>query len=46
MKFDQVKDLEDEQFRRLTGVKKVTFSRMVDILRQRDNLTKLLIKNK
>ncbi len=40
MKFDQIKELEDEKFRRLTGVKKGTFSKMVDILRQADCLKK------
>ncbi len=41
MKFEQIKELEDEKFRRLTGVKKLTFSQMVDILRHADNLKKL-----
>jgi hypothetical protein len=36
MRYDQVKALEDEKFRRLTGVKLPTFSKMVDILRQAD----------
>ncbi len=40
MKFDQIKELEDEKFRRLTGVKKGTFSKMVNILRQADGLKK------
>ncbi len=40
MKFDQIKELEDEKFRRLTGVKKGTFSKMVDILSQADGLKK------
>ncbi len=40
MKFDQIKELEDKKFRRLTGVKKGTFSKMVDILRQADGLKK------
>lgn len=33
MKYDQLKGSEAEKFRRLTGVKKVTFDRMVEILR-------------
>ncbi|BAG40757.1 transposase [Orientia tsutsugamushi str. Ikeda] len=41
MKFDQIKELEDEKFHRLTGVRKRTFSNMVDILRQADGLKKL-----
>ena len=28
MKFEMVKDLDDEKFRRLTGVKRTTFSKM------------------
>ncbi|KJV52056.1 DDE superendonuclease family protein [Orientia tsutsugamushi str. Gilliam] len=40
MKFEQIKELEDEKFRRLTGVRKGTFSKMMDILRQADDLKK------
>ncbi|SPR13433.1 IS5 family transposase ISOt6 [Orientia tsutsugamushi] len=40
MKFDQIKELKDEKFRRLTGVRKWTFSKMVDILRKADGLKK------
>jgi hypothetical protein len=36
MRYDQIKSLEDEKFRRLTGVMRSTFSKMVDILRQAD----------
>jgi hypothetical protein len=32
MKFEMVKELEDEKFRRLTGVKRSTFSKMILIL--------------
>jgi len=32
MKFETVKDLDDEKFRRLTGVKRPTFDKMVGIL--------------
>lgn len=32
MKFESAKNLDDEQFRRLTGVKRPTFNQMVDIL--------------
>ncbi len=38
MKFEHIKELEDGKFRRLTGVRKGTFSKMVDILRQADGL--------
>src|SRR5271169_4707548 len=34
MKFEMVKDLDDEKFRRLTGVKRTTFSKMTLILEQ------------
>jgi hypothetical protein len=34
MKFETVKDLGDEKFRRLTGIKKPTFDTMVNILDQ------------
>ncbi|SPR03138.1 IS5 family transposase ISOt6 [Orientia tsutsugamushi] len=40
MKLDQIKELKDEKFRRLTGVRKSTFSKMVDILRKADGLKK------
>ncbi|KJW07474.1 DDE superendonuclease family protein [Orientia tsutsugamushi str. UT144] len=40
MKFDQIKELKDDKFRRLTGVRKKTFSKMVDILRKDDSLKK------
>ncbi|SPR12186.1 IS5 family transposase ISOt6 [Orientia tsutsugamushi] len=48
MKFDQIKELKDEKFRRLTGVRKRTFSKMVDILRRADGLkeSKGVRKNK
>ena len=36
MKYDQVKDLEEEKFRRLTSVKHSTFLKMVDILKEAD----------
>ncbi|KJW05171.1 DDE superendonuclease family protein [Orientia tsutsugamushi str. Sido] len=40
MKLDQIKELGDEKFRRLTGVRKGTFAKMVDILRKADGLKK------
>ena len=36
MKYNQIKELREGEFRRLTGLKKPTFSKMVDILRQAD----------
>ena len=40
MKYNQVKELEEEKFRRLTGVKKATFLKIVYILKQTDILKK------
>lgn len=34
MKYEQIKSLEDEKFRRLTGVKKATFEKMTQILQE------------
>lgn len=34
MKFETVKDLDDEKFHRLTGVKRSTFDKMVGILNE------------
>lgn len=34
VKYETVKELDDEKFRRLTGVKKATFNKMVEILRK------------
>lgn len=34
MKFEIVKGLDEEKFRRLTGVKRATFDKMVNILEQ------------
>lgn len=36
MRYDKIKSLEGERFRRLTGVKVLTFSKMVEILRAAD----------
>ncbi|WP_242678191.1 IS5 family transposase [Neochlamydia sp. AcF84] len=36
MKFDKIEKLDDERFRRLTGVKRNTFDKMVQILQQAD----------
>ncbi len=40
MKYDQIEEFSDEQFRRLTGVKKSTFKKMVEILREADQKKK------
>jgi transposase len=36
MKYDRIKKLSEQQFRRLTGVKKATFKKMLEILREAD----------
>jgi transposase len=36
MKYEQIKELEEEKFRRLTGVKKGTFYKMVGILKEEE----------
>jgi len=41
MKYDQIKGLEEEKFRRLTGVKRPTFDKMIDILREADKKKKV-----
>ena len=40
MKYDQIKGLGDEKFRRLTGVKHTTFVKMIDILQDADKKKK------
>lgn len=40
MKYDQIKELVDEKFRRLTGVKHSTFDKMVEILKEADQQKK------
>jgi transposase len=40
MKYNQIKELSNEQFRRLTGVKRSTFKKMVEILREADEKKK------
>lgn len=40
MKYDQIQGMEDEKFRRLTGVKCKTFNTMVEILTEADNKKK------
>ena len=41
MKFETVKELDDEKFRRLAGVKRTTFEKMVLILEQSDKSKKI-----
>lgn len=36
MKYPQIQELEDEKFRRLTGVKRSTFEKMISILKDAD----------
>ena len=40
MKYENIKDLECEKFRRLTGVKKRTFEKMISILNEANKLKK------
>lgn len=40
MKFDKITGLDDERFRRLTGVKRTTFEKMVLILQEADKAKK------
>ena len=40
MKYDQIKNLSEEQFRRLTGVKRKTFEKMTEILQEVDQRKK------
>jgi hypothetical protein len=41
MKYGQIRDLPDEQFRRLTGVKRQTFEKMLEILVENDKTKKI-----
>ncbi len=34
MKYEAIKSIEDEKFRRLTGIKRTTFEKMIEILRE------------
>lgn len=38
--YDQIKELGDTKFRRLTGVKRATFNKMVEILKDADQQKK------
>ena len=40
MKYDQIEGFSDEQFRRVTGVKRSTFKKMIEILREADHKKK------
>lgn len=40
MKYDQIKNLENEQFRRLTGIKRTTFDKIIGILSEADSKKK------
>ncbi len=41
MKYDQIKDLGKEKFRRLTGVQHCTFNKMIGILSEADKKKKV-----
>lgn len=40
MRYEETRELDEEKFRRLTGVKKATFNRMVEILDEEDRRKK------
>lgn len=40
MKYEQIKNLSDDQFRRLTGLKRATFTKIVSILQETDTQKK------
>lgn len=40
MRYEQTKELDNEKFRRLTGVKRATFKRMIEILDEEDKRKK------
>jgi hypothetical protein len=42
MKFDQIKNLKNEQFRRLTGVMRPTFDKMIELLLTAEQVKKAL----
>ena len=41
MKYEEVKDLGDEDWRRLTGVKRLTFDKIIDILKKAEAVKKI-----
>lgn len=41
MKFETVKDLDDEKFRRLAGIKRITFNKMISILKEANQNKKI-----
>lgn len=41
MKFEMIKDLEDEKFRRLTGIKRAIFNKMILILKEANKYKKI-----
>ena len=42
MKYENLKEFKDEDFRRLTGVKRATFEKMVGILKEAEKAKKTL----
>lgn len=40
MRYEDIKEIEEEKFRRLTGVKKSTFEKMISILKEADQIKK------
>ncbi len=42
MKYESLKEFKDEEFRRLTGIKRATFEKMVDILKEAEKNKKII----
>ena len=40
MRYDNLKEFKDEEFRRLTGIKRTTFEKMVEILKEAEKAKK------
>ncbi len=41
MKYEKIKDYKDEEFRRLSGVKRSTFKKMIEILAEAERKKKI-----
>ena len=41
MKYDNLKEFKDEEFRRLTGIKRATFEKMIEILKEAEKAKKI-----
>lgn len=43
MKYDKIKNYKDEEFRRLSGVKRATFKKMIEILEDAEKKKKVIL---